>query len=344
MVVYRSRVVRLHPSCQPSPPWNLSPHSLLTGHAPVPMFLRGLAAGQVLVTVRPHLLLVCVTIDCNSSPGVVARLGATFRHVDAEQTGDRTATARRPRRWLAVAAVALVAASLLPPLEVLARRYLFVEAVQFCVFAMVAPALGVLGVLGAPQRLFPRGAARRPARPAEAGRRPGFAAAMGYLVTWAVIGLIWRLPPVLDALARHPVLVVPEALTLCAAGIGLWRELVHLPSRAPRLARPQRACVAALAMWSVWVVAYVLGFASHPVVGAYNHGGSHLLPVGDQEITAFVLWLAAAVCFLPVVFTAVLTWLKDSSEPAAEPRRDVSVPAVRGWERTARGRRRASAR
>lgn len=264
--------------------------------------------------------------------------------MDAEQTGHRTAEPHLPRRWLAVAAVALVAASLLPPLEVLARRYLFVETVQFCVFALAAPALAVLG---APWRLFPlgagRGADRRLVRLAAAGRRTSFAVALGYLITWAVICLVWRLPPVLDGLARHPVLVAPEAVTLCAAGIALWLELVHSPPRPPRLPRPQRACVAALAMWSIWVVAYLLGFASHPVVPAYDRGGSHLLPVDDQEITAFVLWLAAAVSFLPVVFTAVLTWLKEGSEPAAEPRTDVSVPAVRGWERRARGRRRASA-
>ncbi|MGH3258842.1 MAG: cytochrome c oxidase assembly protein [Streptosporangiaceae bacterium] len=265
--------------------------------------------------------------------------------MDAEHTGYPAAGPHRLRRWLAVAAVALVAASLLPPLEVLARRYLFVEAVQFCVFALAAPALAVRG---APRPLFTRGAGRGPdrlVRLAEAGRRrPPFVAALGYLITWVVVCLVWRLPPVLDGLARYPVLVVPEAVTLCAAGIGLWLELVHSPPRAPRLPRPQRAFVAALAMWSIWVVAYVLGFASHSVVHAYDRGGSHLLPVDDQEITAFVLWLAAAVSFLPVVFTAVLTWLKEGSEPAAELRSDVSVPAVRGWERPARGRRRASAR
>ena len=240
--------------------------------------------------------------------------------MDAEQNGHLAAAPHRPQRWLAVAAVALVAASLLPPLDVLARRYLFVEAVQFCVFALAAPALGVLG---APSRLFTRRAGRGEDRLvglAEARRRPPFAAALGYLIMWAAVCLVWRLPPVLDGLARHPVLVAPEAVTLCAAGTGLWLQLVHSPPRAPRLPRPQRACVAALAMWSIWVGAYVLGFASHPVVPAYDRGASHLPPVDDQEITAFVLWLAAAVSFLPIVFTAVLTWLKDSNEPAAEPR------------------------
>ncbi len=273
--------------------------------------------------------------------------------MDARQIGHLAAAPYRPRRWLAVAAVALVAASLVPPLEVLARRYLFVEAVRFCVFALAAP---VLVVYGAPWRLFPRGANRGPDRGADRGadrlvrraeagwRRPPFVAALGYPIAWVVICLVWWLPPVLDGLARYPVLAVPEAATLCAAGIGLWLELIHSPPLPPRLPRPQRACVAVLVMWSIWVIAYILGFASHSVVHAYDRGGSHLLPVDDQEITAFVLWLAAAVSFLPVVFTAVLTWLKEGSGPAGEVRGDVPPPAVRGWERPARGRRRASAR
>jgi cytochrome c oxidase assembly factor CtaG len=257
--------------------------------------------------------------------------------VDAYQTGHLSVGPDRKQRWLAVAAAALVAASVLPPLEVLARRYLFVEAIQFCVFALAAPALAVLG---APWRQSLPGAGRL-VRLADAGRRRPVAGALGYLIAWALICLVWRLPPVLDGLARHPALIVPEAVTLCAAGLGLWRELVH----PLRLHRAQRAGVAALAMWSLWVFAYVLGFASHPVVPAYDLG-SRLLPVDDQEITAFVLWLAAAVAFFPIGFTTVLAWLREDSAPAPEPRADrpAPVPAVRGWEHRGRGRRRASAR
>ncbi|MGH3154436.1 MAG: cytochrome c oxidase assembly protein, partial [Streptosporangiaceae bacterium] len=161
---------------------------------------------------------------------------------------DADRTDRRPSRpWLAAVAVALIIACLVPPLSALARRYLFVESIQFCVFALAAPALAVLG---APGRLPPP-------------RRSSFRHVLGYLIAWVVISLFWRLPPVLDQLARHPVLVAPEVVTLCAAGLGLWRELVRarpLASRpAPRPGQAQRACAAALAMWSIWAIAYVLG-------------------------------------------------------------------------------------
>ena len=233
-----------------------------------------------------------------------------------------------------------MAACLVPPLSVLARRYLFVESIQFCVFAMAAPALVALGGTA---RLGARDPARLPSAPRPAGaRRPWFVAALSYLIAWVVLCLFWRLPAVLDGLARHPVLVLPEALTLGAAGLGLW--LVLVPGPPPRRPRPERALLAALAMWSIWVIAYLLGFANDSVVHAYDQAGSHLGTVSDQEITAFVLWAAAAAAFLPVVFTTLFTWLKDSSEPAGEPARRAPATGVRGWGPRTRDRHRTWAR
>ena len=135
----------------------------------------------------------------------------------------------------------------------------------------------------------------------------------------------------LDALARHPVLVAAEAATLVAAGTGLWLELVPSPPLAPRLGRPRRALIAVLAMWFTWAVAYVLGFAGHAVVGGYDGAGSHLATVADQEIAVFLVWAAAAVCFLPVVVIMGLTWLQEGTDTAGQPAGDTGRAAVRGW-------------
>jgi cytochrome c oxidase assembly factor CtaG len=249
--------------------------------------------------------------------------------VDTEPNGHRPAAPRprSSRSGLAAAGVALVVACLVPPLGVLARRYLFVESIQFCVFALAAPALVALGAPG----LLRPGSARLLAA-GHGQHRSSFRPVLGYLIAWVAICLFWRLPPVLDQLARFPVLVAAEAATLCAAGIGLWLELAGPRPLAPRPAHLQRACAAALAMWSIWVIAYVLGFARGSVVHGYDGAGSHLLTVDDQQITAFLLWAAAAAAFLPVVFTAALTWLKDGSGPAGEPARGVpGATGVRGW-------------
>ena len=160
---------------------------------------------------------------------------------------------RNPPRWraaarpalagLAPAGLALMAVAMVPPVETLARQYLFVESVQFCLLSMAGPALIVLG---APWRLLRLscGQAREPGgRPDQAGThrdladrlaarrldRPSFARAMGFGVWWVGVCVCWRLPPVLDALARHPALILAELATLSSAGIGLWLELVNSP-------------------------------------------------------------------------------------------------------------------
>ncbi len=272
------------------------------------------------------------------------------------------------RPWLAAAGAALIVAAL--AVEGLARRYVVAESAQFVVLAMAAPALIVLG---APWRLLrlsrapaspdpasPARASPAPASPAPASpdpasgaapldrlaaarqRQNSFLRAGGYLLAFICAGVAWRLPPVMDALARHPVLVLPELVTLLAAGTALWLELVHSPPLAPRLPKPQRAAVAALAMWSAWAVAYVLGLSNHAVFHGYDPAGGALSAVADQQITVALVWAVSACCFVPVIFVALLTWLSGNGDPDEELQRlardDRQHPVVRGWDRPARGR------
>lgn len=242
----------------------------------------------------------------------------------------------RARPWLAAAGGALIVAAL--AIEGLARRYVVAESAQFVTFAMVAPALIVLGAPWRALRL-PPGPLDRLA--ASRRRRTSFLRAGGYLVAFIAVTVAWRLPPVMDALARHPVLVVAELVTLLAAGTGLWLELAASPPLAPRLPKPQRAAVAALAMWSAWVVAYVLGFSNHGVFHGYDPAGGALSAVADQEITVGLVWAVSACCFVPMVFVALLTWLSGAGERDEELQRlardERQHPVVRGWGRPARG-------
>jgi cytochrome c oxidase assembly factor CtaG len=235
------------------------------------------------------------------------------------------------RQWLAVAGLVLVLASLLPPLVLLARRYLFAETIQFTVFAMAGPALIVLG---APWRwLHLSGLASRLA--AERRARRAITRAAAVLVIFFAVCLFWRLIPVVDALARQPLLVLPEAVTLLLAGTALWLELVASPPIEPRLPRPQRALIAALAMWSTWAVAYVIGFSAHGLFSAYDAAGNGLGAVTDQEIAVALVWAVAGFCFVPVVIVTMLGWLTSSDNPDEEFQRifrdDQDRAAVRGW-------------
>jgi cytochrome c oxidase assembly factor CtaG len=253
---------------------------------------------------------------------------------------------RRP--WLVTAGVALIVAAL--GVTGLARRYVIAESVQFVVFAMAAPALIVLG---APWQLLrlSRPAGREPGQPGTAPldrlaavrrQQTSFLRAAGFLVVFIAASVAWRLPPVVDALARYPALVAVELVTLLAAGTGLWLDLVSSPPLAPRLPNPHRAAIAALAMWSTWAAGYALGLANHAVFHGYDAPGGALSAVADQQITVALVWAVSACCFVPVVFVALLSWLSASDNPDEELQRlardERQLPVVRGWGRPARGR------
>ena len=225
------------------------------------------------------------------------------------------------RSWLAVGAVILVLICLVPPAGVYARRYVFAESLQFVLFAVAVPALLVLG---APWRMlgFPRSArdglgGRRPGQAGRAGRAGGSGSGFPRSVTvlLALMGTLiaWRLPVCVNALATLPGLAVLEMVTLVGAGSALWLELVESPPLLPRLSRPLRAVFAAVAMWTIWILAYILGFSQVAFFTAYSHAG--LSSVADQEIATGIMWAVPALCFVPVVFVTALTWLRDTEDP-----------------------------
>jgi len=233
--------------------------------------------------------------------------------VSATTTGPQPQAVTAPpggRQWLAVAGLVLVLACLLPPLVLLAHRYVLAETIQFTVFAMAGPALIVLG---APWR-FLHLSGPASALAAERRARRSIMRAAAVLAAFFAVCLFWRLIPVVDALARQP-----------------------------RLPRPQRALIAALAMWSTWAVAYVIGFSAHGLFSAYDPAGSGLGAVTDQELAVALVWAVAGFCFVPVVIVTLLGWLTSGEGPDEEFQRifrdDQDRAAVRGW-----GGRRPSAR
>jgi cytochrome c oxidase assembly factor CtaG len=224
-----------------------------------------------------------------------------------------------------MAGAVLAVASLVPPLSMLARRHLIAETAQYGMLAMVCPALIVLGAPWHTLRLSGWAARLAVSR----DRRPSFRRAVVFLAAFTAVNVAWRLPPALDALAQLPGLAAAEAATLLAAGCGLWLELVRSPPLAPRLSLPQRAVVAAVGMWSVWITAYALGFSAGPEVAGYAGGA-----VAAQEAAVGLVWGMAGVCFLPVIFAALVTWLAggdiDDELQRGFPR---ARAGVRGWDR-----------
>ncbi|HXQ62414.1 MAG TPA: cytochrome c oxidase assembly protein [Acidimicrobiales bacterium] len=233
------------------------------------------------------------------------------------------------RLALVVLAPLVLVLALVPPLALEARRVEALEALQFALLAMAVPALVALGT---PWRRLglasgPTGAADaegvcvvdRPLvadRVAAARRRhPGPARGVAWLLLEMAAVVAWRVPVSVDALARHGWLSVVEALTLVVAGTGLWLELVASPPLAPRLARPQRMALAAVAMWTVWVTAYLVGLSHASVYRAFPHvAGRDLSVAADQAIATWVLWFTSLCAFLPVIFSNLVIWLRGDDD------------------------------
>jgi cytochrome c oxidase assembly factor CtaG len=231
---------------------------------------------------------------------------------------------RRPvrrRPWLALAGLALATLVLLPPGGAAARHYAIAQAVQFCVLAVAAPALVVLG---APWRFASaltltggRNLAGQIANARSHRTRDG--RVWLPLVAFIAIALAWRLPLAVDALVRYPALAVAEAISLLAAGGALWLELVESPPLLPRISRPLRAAFAALAMWAIWASAYIMGFSQSAWFSPLAHPAGHgLSTIADQEIAVALLWAIPGMCFVPVVYASLIRWLRDSSDPDTE--------------------------
>jgi cytochrome c oxidase assembly factor CtaG len=257
------------------------------------------------------------------------RPGARSHDLPPPQSGSLTAAGFRNRLGLAVLAGVVLVVALVPPLSSEARHIEVFEALQFSLLALGVPALVVLG---APWRRL--GLAAGPAlvtdaegiavleRPrladrVEAGRRrhPEPGRSLTFLLLELAVVVAWRTPAGVDAVARHGWLSLVEALTLVGAGIGFWLELVESPPILPRLARPRRIVAGAVAMWTIWITAYLLGLSHTAVYGAFHHVAGHGLSVAaDQALTTWVLWFTSLCAFLPVIFSNLIVWLRGGED------------------------------
>jgi len=214
--------------------------------------------------------------------------------------------------WLAGLGAAGGLAVVLPPLVSLARTSELANALQFATLALAVPALVVLGapwqVLGPTRRL----ASARARRGASSS---GAAALAGEVV--AVVA--WRTPAAVSAIGHHPWLLGVEALTLIAAGIGLWLQLVASSPMVPGTTKSRRIVLATIAMWTVWVVAYVMGMAHGQGYGWFHHRpGEGLSGVADKQLATALLWVAAAAAYFPVIFANLFAWLADEERGSSD--------------------------
>lgn len=238
------------------------------------------------------------------------------------------------RPGLAGLALASSVLALVPPLSLEAHRYEFAEALQYSMFALVAPALLTLG---APWRYlaglghFGRARAKRSARSDESGDRfLAHLAAMrtqhseffrvAAVVLVAILTMVgWRTPLAVGLLERHAWITVLEAASLLLVGVGLWLECVSSPPFFPRCPRPMSIAICAGSMWTIWVLGYLIGFSNTSWYPSFHHLPGRGLSLGvDQQLTTGVLWFFAACVFVPVIFWNLVAWLRGEENPDEE--------------------------
>lgn len=222
------------------------------------------------------------------------------------------------RNALVVGAGVAIVAALVPPVSSVARHYEFVETIQFDLLAFIMPALLVTG---RPLRWLRPGSELEAllVKRADARRRhPGFSRAALFGVAFLATAIAWRTPGLMDALQRHGWLLAVEVVSLAATGVPLWTELVESPPLSPRVVSPLRAGLAALTMWGIWIMAYLVGFSEVTWYVAYHHAAGGLGGTTDRELSTALLWLGAASVFAPRIFSDLLAWLRNGNDPDAE--------------------------
>lgn len=266
-----------------------------------------------------------------------------------------TDTHRTLRDVVLVVAIVLLVLCLVPPLATEARRYEFAEAIQYSILGVVIPALVAIGapwrrlglssreVRGVPETTRTEGALAAGAAPTTSGLGPVDRLAAGrrrhpealrsacFFVLYLAGAILWRIPASVNALIRHPWLLAVEAVTLVVLGTGLWLELVESPPLVPRLSRPHRVALAAVSMWAIWVLAYLVGLSHASWYHAFtHHAGVGLSLSADQQLSTGMMWFISGCAFIPVVFWNLIQWLQSEEDPDEELHHLLRVERLRG--------------
>lgn len=156
------------------------------------------------------------------------------------------------------------------------------------------------------------------------------------LLPYLTLIIAWRVPTAVAALAGSEGLTILEMATLVAAGYTLWAALIGGAKAASRLPRPLRAAMAAVAMWTIWVIAYITGMS----VTGLTHAEAG---PGGRELAVGIMWAVPALCYVPVVFVMMMRWLGACDGADTDPVRQPEdlgwpqpgspLPPPRGWNR-----------
>jgi hypothetical protein len=75
--------------------------------------------------------------------------------------------------------------------------------------------------------------------------------------------------------------------------------------------------MAAIAMWSIWIIAYITGM-SGAASASPGRNVNALNAATDRQLAVAVMWAVPAIFFVPVVYTMLIRWLGERDDPDAE--------------------------
>jgi len=222
--------------------------------------------------------------------------------------GGRSAVAAR--RWRGAAFYAGLLTLLVAidsPVDTYADRHFWVHMTQHVLLMMVAPPLLLLG------RPWPRlirplpRAVRLPvARAVLAGttlapvRTAGrfLASPLPAFVAFNATLLAWHVPALYDLTLRNATVHEVEHALFFGTALLLW---THLLPGSRTLSAGARVAYGTAALLVSWVLAIVLGLATHPLY-AYPS-------LTDQQLAAGIMWVPGSIPFCAALFVAAYRWL-----------------------------------
>jgi cytochrome c oxidase assembly factor CtaG len=218
----------------------------------------------------------------------------------------------------------VIVAAIDSPIDRYADRLFWVHMVQHVLLTMVAPPLILLGrPWPRSVRALPLGVRRVVARSLHACRV--LAAPLVAFLVFNVVLLAWHVPVLFDLTLRNEVVHDLEHALFLVTALLFWTHLTPT-SRRPRLGAAQRIAYGVGAILVSWVLAVVLGFASHPLYGHYAalaHRPGGLSALADQQLAAGIMWVPASIPFTIAVLVAayeVLEPAKKTVVPDLRPR------------------------
>ena len=239
---------------------------------------------------------------------------------------------RRRRLWLSYGGLAVLALSVVSPLQYWAMQYFWVHMLQHISVMLAAPALYVAGAPLVPLiHAVPLNARRRMLRRVfvRPGRHPlrricaAIVSPFVGIVFFNVVMVVWMLPSIFNPVMARPELHIGLMLsTFFLSGLLFWVQFIQSAPLTPKLTPFAQAGALLVTNLIMTIIAVTLSLLV--AVPSYHFGlmmmGSMTMrtttlnPMADQQIGAAILWVCGDLWCFPALVVAFRQAMKDDSE------------------------------